>query len=201
MAEFTYTPNASSLRRFLAHIREAGVPTKVTQTHLKSVGFKSGNDTYIIPVLKFIGFLDGSGMPTAIWKQYRDKQAGPAKMAAAVRAAYADLFIVYPDAHKRDDATLLNYFSGHTTLAKTTVGYVVRTFKTLCAHADFEAAGELAVTPSGAPVEPSVLATPERPAAPPAPSITIAIQLQLPPTDDATVYDNLFAAMKRHLFS
>jgi hypothetical protein len=201
MAEFPYTPRLASLPRFLDHIQKAGVPAKVTQTYLKSVGFKSGNDTYLLSILKFIGFLDTSGAPTQAWREYRNKAASRGVMAASVRAAYSDLFAVYPDAWRKDDEALLNYFSSHTALAKATLQRVVATFKVLCAHADFEAAGELAVTPSRPPVEPSVLATPERPAAAPAPSITIAIQLQLPPTDDPTVYDNLFAAMKRHLFS
>jgi hypothetical protein len=38
------------------------------------------------------------------------------------------------------------------------------------------------------------------PITPHAPTVTINIELSLPATDDATVYENLFAAMKKHLF-
>jgi hypothetical protein len=201
MAEFAYTPNPAGIRRFLAHIQQAGVPPKVTGTYLKSVGFRSSNDSYLGSVLKFIGFLDSSGAPTEAWKRYRNKDEGPAVMAAALRSAYSELFGVYPDAYRKDDEALLNYFSGHTTLAKATLGRVVATFKALCAHADFEGLGDASVAPSEVTVQPS----PRHAAAPavaaPTPSVTITIQLQLPATEDASVYDNLFAAMKRHLFS
>ena len=200
MAEFAYTPSPASLRRFLAHIQQAGVPPKVTQTYLKTVGFKSSNDRYIIPVLKFIGFLGSNGVPTDAWKQYRNRDAGPAVMAAAIRSAYSGLFGVYPDAYRKDDEALLNYFSGHTTLAKPTLARVVQTFKTLCAHADFEAAGQASVAPSEVMVQPPLRSATAPTAAAVTPSVTITIQLQLPATDDASVYDNLFAAMKRHLF-
>lgn len=201
MAEFPYTPSPASLRRFLAHIQQAGEPSKVTQTYLKSVGFKSGNDWYLLRVLKFTGFLDPSGVPTKAWREYRNKGAGRAVMAAAVRAAYSDLFAVYPDAYRKDDEALLNYFSSHTTLAKVTLGRVVSTFKTLCAHADFEAPEKVAAAASTITAESPVSGQGAPPPPPAVPCITIAIQLQLPATDKAAMYDNLFAAMKRHLFS
>jgi hypothetical protein len=200
MAEFPYTPRLAGLPRFLEHIQKAGVPGKVTQTYLKSVGFKSGNDTYLLSVLKFIGFLDASGAPTEAWREYRDKGASRTVMAAAVKAAYSDLFAVYPDAYRKDDEALLNYFSSHTSLAKATLGRVVATFKALCAHGDFEAAGEAGVVTAVGPAE-APLGDGAKPGpAASMPSVAITIQLQLPPTDDPSVYDNLFAAMKKHLF-
>ena len=80
------------------------------------------------------------------------------------------------------------------------------TFKTLCGLAAFdgEAPVELPVdqeTPGArATTTPpaTVIVTP--PSMPPAPAININIQLQLPATGDADVYEKLFAALKKHLF-
>ena len=62
MADFPYIPTAPSVKRFLDHIRSAGIPEKVTIKYLEKVGFKSTNDRYLIGILKFIGFIDGVGV-------------------------------------------------------------------------------------------------------------------------------------------
>ena len=128
-------------------------------------------------------------------------------MAAAVREGYADLFRTYPDANRKDNEALRNYFSAHTKVAESTLGLIVATFKKLSDLGDFEG------VPVIEPAEPEEKETPARPfttpgmkasANPPqanTPAININIQLQLPATDDADVYDKLFAALKKHLFS
>lgn len=87
---------------------------------------------------------------------------------------------------------------------------IVTTFKALAAIADFEAAppagsdetAESAAAPArrrAATVTRSD--TEARSTALGAPTININIQLQLPATEDAAIYDKLFAALKKHLFS
>ncbi len=202
MAEFPYTPNPASLRRFLEHIQTAGVPQKVTQKYIASVGFKSGNDRYIIPVLKAVGFLDGSGVPTDTWRRYRNKNEARTVMATALQsaAAFSGLFATYSDAHRKDNEALRNYFSTHTNAGEKTLALIVRTFKTLCEFADFEAA------PEGLEKEPATPPPAERAPLPRAGTATgmtvnINIQLQLPATEDQAVYDKLFASLKKHLFA
>lgn len=206
MADFPYTPNPPNIGRFLDHIQVAGVPSKVTNQHLKSVGFKSSNDGYIIAVLKDLQFLDSSGSPTEKWKAYKDKSKAKHVLGETMKKTYSDLFSIYPDAYRKDDEALHNYFASKTGLAKPTVDRMVRTFKLLCDKAEFET-----VSSSTPPV--SVATQEKKPgvttatAPPPAvkattvPTININVELHLPPTDDASVYEKLFAAMKKHLFS
>lgn len=210
MADFPYSPHAASLKRFLDHIQKAGVPEKVTLKYLQTVGFKSTNDRYILGILKFLGFLDSTGATTKTWVDYRNRQAARAILAASMRQGYSDLFKTYPDAHRKDNEALRNYFSAHTKVAESTLGLIVTTFKALAAIADFEAAAP-AATVEG---KEDVAASPRRrPAAAPQeapeskaptlspPTININIQLQLPATEDASIYDKLFAALKKHLFT
>jgi len=90
-------------------------------------------------------------------------------------------------------------------VAESTLGLIVSTFKTLCELADFEAtkpaeavsAEEVEKTPGTPPKRRSSAET----ASSGVPVVNINIQLQLPATDDATVYDKLFAALKKHLLS
>ena len=83
-----------------------------------------------------------------------------------------------------------------TNVGKSTINYIVLTFKNLCKLADFEAVSAEAVVP-----EP--FTSPREEAARILTSthgltVNINIQLTLPATDDETVYDRLFASLKRN---
>lgn len=205
MADFPYTPQPTAIKRFLAHVQSAGVPGKVTQKYLEKVGFKSTNDRYLIGVLKFLGFLDASGVPTKLWQSYRNRKTAGAALSAALRRSYGDLFMTYPDAYRKDNEALRNYFSAHTKVAESTLSLIVSTFKTLCELADFEtmqpAEAPEAEVEEKAPAIVSKRRLAADPASPGVPAVNINIQLQLPATEDAAIYDKLFAALKKHLLS
>ncbi|GAA4164707.1 DUF5343 domain-containing protein [Gryllotalpicola daejeonensis] len=202
--ELPLTTSANSITRFLTHIQAAGVPTKVDRTYLKSVGFKSGQDNYIIPILKHIGFLSASGTPETRWRSYRDKKQAPKVLAEGIRQAYADLFAVYPDAYRKDEEAIRNWVRSQTGYDEVKVGHAVKTFRTLCSAADFGSPSEASVSQS----EPRLETTATHSGAlgalsvptPTAPSVSISIELHLPASADADTYDKFFAAMKKHLF-
>jgi len=199
-----YTPSQSSLTRFLKHIQVSGVPSKVDRTYLKSVGFKSGNDGYIPPILKVIGFLDSRGVPATRWRSYKDTARAPRVLGAGVSEAYAELFVVYPDAYRKDDEAIRNWIRPKTGFDEVKVGHAVATFKTLCGLAEFEPeAPPSSADPTPPPdtTVPLVRTTPTLlPAQPQGPSININIELQLPPSADGVSYDKFFESMKKHLF-
>ncbi|MFI5399230.1 MAG: DUF5343 domain-containing protein [Candidatus Binatia bacterium] len=204
MDKSPYTPNPAAIPRFLAHIKAVGKPDQVTQKYLKSVGFKSGNDTYLIGIFKTIGFLDGQGAPTEVWTSYRDTKRGGAVLAGAIKRGYSELFKIYPDAYRKDNEALRNFFTTHNAkLGESTLQFVVSTFKKLCESADFEQA--IDEVPKGAPkatravVETAAIEvkTPRLTES----SVNINIELHLPATEDATIYEKLFAALRKHLLS
>ncbi len=204
MEKSPYTPNPGAIPRFLAHIQSAGKPEQVTQKYLKSVGFKSGNDTYLIGIFKAIGFLDSQGVPTEVWVNYRDKHRGGAVLAGAIKRGYSELFKTYPDAYRKDNEALRNFFTTHNDkLGEATLQLVVSTFKKLCEGANFEQAVDEA--PQAAPRVVHVAAeTPHLEVKTPRiteTSVNINIELHLPATEDASIYDKLFAALKKHLLS
>ena len=92
MAEYPYILVTGKLRNFMKHVQTAGVPSKVTKNYLMTAGFKSSNDQRMLPVLKFIGFLDSAGVPTETYKKFRNKAEAPVVLGNAIREAYADLF-------------------------------------------------------------------------------------------------------------
>lgn len=203
MADFTYTPVSGKLKRFFQHVQSAGIPNKVTSRYLASVGFKSRNDRTIIAVLKFIDFVDASGVPTQRWRDYRNKDRSKKVLAAAVRGPYAGLFSLYSDAHRKDNEALRNFFSSHTDVGQAALQQMVQTFKALADLSDFESADleEHADLPEA---EADTSAAGRQPgSARGAHGITINInlQLELPTTEKSEIYDALFAAMKKHLLS
>ena len=82
-AEFIYITNPAKIRPFLEKIRAAGKPEKVTLKTIESLGFKSINDRALLPIIKALGLVDGSGVPTARWGAFRSNYK--AALAAGIR--------------------------------------------------------------------------------------------------------------------
>ena len=198
MATIPYTPTPQNVKKFFETIQSLGIPSKLSNAYLPTIGFKSSNDRYLIAVSKSLGFVDTAGKPTTKWRDFKDKDKARKIMADAVKTAYADLYSTYPDADKKDDDTLQNYFARISGVADSVARLMVRTFKNLCELADFEAvAEEEHVTTPPAPAGEKVGEIP--PGVKPV-TLNINIQLQLPATEDATIYEALFSALKKNLF-
>lgn len=211
MAEYPYTPKASSLDPLFERIQTTGVPNKVTLKYIESLGFKSKSDRYLLPLLRTLGFLDSHGVPTDRWKKYRNKKQAVAEMAQALREAYAGLFAMYPDAHRKDAEALRNFFTSNTSVGETAVQMMVGTFKALVNMADFESsalASETPIVPSEAaadltpvPVAAAVPIAKSSTATTQGITVNLNIQLTLPESKDSSIYDTLFESLKKHLLS
>lgn len=200
MSQVPYTPLPAKIKEYFDKFQEAGVPSKVNREWLNLVGFSSGNDYYIIRVLKSIGFIDNSNVPTELWKRYKDPTKSRMVLAQAIRIGYGELFKTYEDAYRKDREALYAFFSSKTGKAKRTVDCMVNTFANLCQLADFE---EKPRAPP-VPLEPKALEKEGitiKPKQGIIPEIHINIQLHLPATNDSSVYDNLFKSLKKHLIS
>ncbi len=196
MADYPYIQVTGKLKNFLQHIQTAGIPSKVTNSYLVSVGYKSSNDSRIIPVLKFIGFLDSSGTPTTTYKEYRNKAEAPLVLGTAIRNAYSELFSLYPDANQKDSEALRNFFSSKTSHGESALAAIVSTFQTLCSVAKFEGyapIGQPPITPSKGANTSGI----EKPYG--LQSLNINIQLTLPETTNSAVFEEIFKAMKKYL--
>lgn len=195
MAVFPYVFTPDRLKKCFAQIQTAGVPSKVDRKYLEASGFRGKNDRRFITLLKFIEFIDASGVPMPNYVEYRDRSKARVVLASAIRKAYDGLFGMYPDAFRRDNEALRNYFSTQTEVAESTLAKIVWTFRVLCDMADFEAA------PAALPPEAAVSA-----AKPTVPKVTplafpvnINIQITLPETKDVSIYEDIFKAMRKHL--
>jgi hypothetical protein len=108
MAEYPPYVNAhSSLPKLFAGIKTAAVPPKVTQDFLETVlDLKSSSHRAYIPLLKRLGFLDGSNVPTQAYKDFRDSELSGSVMAERLKEAYKPLFAASEYAWKLNKADL-----------------------------------------------------------------------------------------------
>ncbi len=205
MAEFTYTTVPGKLKPLFAKLREVGVPPKATVQWLKSLGFTSSNDSSLLGVLKFVGFIDTNGVPTPRWSSFRGANHKKV-LGDAVREGYEDLFAVYPDAWERSQADLEHVFSTSSSGGRQVIAKTVSTFKSLAELAEFAPVGaqtdlHMSSGPLHVPVSaPEILAASGRDVQGGGPSVHIDIHVHIAPEASADQIDQLFAAMAKHLY-
>lgn len=205
MAEFPYTQSPGNIKKLFDQIQSVGIPQKVNIKWIESIGLKSKSDRALPGLLKFINFIDSTGVPTQTWSDYRDKTKSALVMAQSMRAAYSSLFSMYPDAYRKDDEALNNFFTSNTSVAAVMVKFMVSTFKSLKELADFESEVPENIEEDVANVAAEKERAKDRKKSPIVSgsglAVTVNIQLQIPATDDASVYDKFFESLYKHVLS
>ena len=90
----SYLVTTKNLEAFLNAIKTAKAPERVNNTFLKNLEFTSSNDRLLIGILKALGFIDDSGVPTKRYFDFLDQSRSGAVLAEAIREAYSDLFAI-----------------------------------------------------------------------------------------------------------
>lgn len=208
MPSYAYTTVTGRIGTLLDKIHDVGIPPAATTKWLPQIGFTSSNDRSLLGVLRQIGFLDDVGKPTTRWENYKRSNVADRKkvLAQAVRDGYADLFSCYPNAEARSDAEIDSYFRSQVTAGSEVLKKTVQTFKALTGLSDFaqtpdviEGAKPVTTTDSGHASKSSTKTITSN--LPSAVNLTINIQLAVPETTDAAVYEAFFTALKKHVLT
>jgi hypothetical protein len=201
MVDYAYTTITGKIKQLLGKVRTVGVPPKVTVAWLKTIGFMSSNDSTLIGVLKFIGFIDASNIPTSVWTAYRGANYRSV-LGEAIRAGYADLFAVYPGANAQSTTELSHVFSTSSSGGAQVISKTVATFKALVDEADFSGATE--PTEIKMPAGPLHIAPAQSGKMPPpaqgGPEVHIDIQIHISPESTPQQIDSIFQSMAKHLY-
>lgn len=207
LPSYPYTGVTGKLKTLLQKIRTSGIPPKLTVAYLKGLGFTSSNDASLITVLKFIGLVDGSNVPTPIWSEYRGKHHR-AVLGRAIKQGYAELFAIYPDANTRSVADITHVFSTSSTAGEQVVSKTVSTFKALVDEADFGPAGTEVDAQASLQAGPlHVAAAAHAPPLPKGngpshhPAVHIDVQIHISPESSAEQIDKIFESMAKHLYA
>jgi Family of unknown function (DUF5343) len=111
-------------------IKAAAVPPKATQDFLETVlDLKSSSHRAYIPLLKRLGFLDPSNVPTQVYKDFRDVDQSGRVMAerlkegrqAAVRCAHEYPRLAFGPSHHTFLARIVGAANGYQTAQSCTV--------------------------------------------------------------------------------
>ena len=199
MAEYPYINTPTALKDFVRDIPDRGMPDGVTKKYLDSLGLKSSNHRAIGGILEFIGFVDQSRKPTERYQHFRARARQGSVMAQALRESYSELFKIHPDAYQKDEESLRNFFTGHSSVGSQAQRGMVAVFRTLCDFADFEAEAAKPTNDTAETVTERTKPSTRASIAEGIQTLNINIQLELPVTSEPAVYDALFQAMRKYI--
>jgi len=141
--KFPYTLTPASLRKLLDLIPNSPKPTKVNKETLQTWGFMNSNDSYNIRVLKAVGMIDSSNVPTQVYIDFMSPTTGPAALGQEIRKVYSKLFETNNDPAHAPNEDLKRFFNVHSGGAEETLRLQMETFKALASYATFGASDTL----------------------------------------------------------
>jgi len=204
--EFPPYVNATGiLLQVFKKIKDAPPPPRFTQDFLTTkLGFKKGSANAVIPFFKRIGFLGSDGVPTELYKQFRNDSKASSALAEGIRFGYSDLYSRNEYFHNLEKEELTGLIIEATGTAKnsSTIKSILRTLDVLRQFTDFEA-GKAKVTKDEKPISKSIQPESKLPIQKQEIqsklNLSYTINLNLPETSDITVFDAIFKSLKENL--
>jgi Family of unknown function (DUF5343) len=204
-----YLLASGSLKTALEKIRAAATPERVTGDFVSTkLQIKGGTGAAIPPFLKKIGLVGSDGVPTDLYKRFRNHATSGMASAEALKTGYKELSQAneyFYDLSDKDLLALIVQVTGSESdsrVAKSTLS----TFKVLKAFADFDSKPAIEeVTQNGthsndsAPSQHSHF--PVQAAGRVGLNLSYTINLNLPATSDQAVFNAIFKSLKEHLLS
>lgn len=201
-----YMPSVKNLTAILDKIQHAGVPEAFGYDFLRDLGFTSSNDRSVVKVLKYIGFLDSSGIPQTSYREFTNHTKAKAILAGRLRAAFDDLFLAHKNAQDMAVENLKGWFKSKTGSGDAVATKIATTFKTLASYANFKEHAPLVEDTLSAP--PKNKDEKEKEVIPPPPArnggalemgLVYRIEVHLPDTQNVETYRAIFKALREEL--
>jgi hypothetical protein len=211
MADYPPFINSYGLvTKILNKIKEAKTPDRFTQDYLgNTLGYSSGSAKPLIPLLKKIGFLSSDGVPTELYKQFRNPDHSKTAMGKALRKGYSDLYERNEKVHTLDKKGLEGLIVQATGLdqGSGTLRSIVGTFENLKGFASFENLESAAPATAADKKENEKIERPKETFAGYGESsqgdlrlgLSYTINLVLPKTDDVAVFNAIFKSLGENL--
>lgn len=217
-----YTPTIAGLVAAIRQLRST-FPSVVTAETLKKWSIASNNEAPVIVVLRFLRLIDEEGKKipeSARAFVEHDDAAFAKKFEAIVKAAYSDLFDTWGDAAWQLEKNKLIGFFRNADGASARVGQEqANTFlalASLAGHTNATATGSAggskknAATPKRVVTKAAKTASRKDGEKPTntdvlnkgkdlTPTITLRVEINLPVTDDQSVYDSIFKSIRANL--
>lgn len=211
MSSLPYISSPGNIEKALNGIMSAAVPERVSQDFVKTVlNIPGGSGDQITTFLKKINFAATDGKPTDAYTRFRNPTTSGQTVAAAIKHAYARLYVRNEYMHSLGDDELQGLIVEETGQAHDSLA-VKRTLACINAlkkHADFDAPSGPSQQEVEEPVHTAQNPTPQpvNNALPPQNqgqgvglNLGYTINLNLPATSDPAVFNAIFKSLKEHL--
>ncbi|MDF2434610.1 MAG: hypothetical protein JWP44_4241 [Mucilaginibacter sp.] len=204
--EIPYMTAPGSIVKILEKIKDAQTPESFSQDFLKTkLGFNGGNYMSFISWAKKTGLLSGDGVPTQLYKQFRNPTTSAISMATALKNGYKELYSRNEYCHALDRKAFKGLVMEATGDAhdSSKVEMIVSTFFNAKGLADFETAPpKHKEKPAETKADSENLMQKDK-----ANNNTLSlglnytINLVLPKTDDPAIYNAIFKSLKENLLN
>lgn len=203
----SYLTSYKNLPAILDSIQAAQAPERFTVKFLQDLGYNGNADRLVIKMLKTLGLLRDAGEPTQAYFEFLDPSQAGIVIAGGLRSAYSDLFQINRNAQTMSLADVKAKFKtisqgGYT---DDVLNKMANTFLAFSKHADWSedpigTDGRIAeLLPSEDEQQPSAREGRANGEGPGKTRLVYEINIHLPATRDAAVYDALFSSLSKHL--
>jgi hypothetical protein len=210
-----YVTNPGTLRTMLERIRESIQPDRFTgdfvETKLK---MKGGTAKSMVPFLKKMGLVSADGIPTDLYKEYRNKPRSSFVIAKGMQNVYSDIFDQNEYAYDLSDRELMGLIvqlTGGDEKSRA-LKFTLSTFKLLKEMANFDESEEpvtQVVQENTKPTSGSDHFTSQllqyqgnqSVAREESVNLSYTINLNLPATTNIEVFNAIFKSLKEHLIN
>ena len=143
MASLPYVTAPGNIEKALLGIKSAAVPDRVSQDFVKTIlQIKGGSGNQMTSFLKKVGFVNGDGTPSDLYKRFRNSASTGSAAAEALRIGFAPLYLRNEYMHKLSDEQLRGLIIEETGQGEdsSAIALVLAAIKYMKKFADFNAA-------------------------------------------------------------
>ena len=200
VVDLPYFVILKNIPKYFERIRQAKTPDDKFATDFvkNTLNFKSSNDLRLITVLKNMCFLDDSGHPLQLYKDFRSETTFPSlAIGKGLKNAFSSLYAKDVKIHEKDEATIKGHVIATTgdNDTSSTVRLITQSFVGLVKLSSFEQEKSSALSEEERQNLPIKLPQNNSGKF----NLTHTIVLNLPTTTTKEVYDAIFKSLKENL--
>lgn len=210
MSVLPYVTAPGNIEKALRSIQSAATPSAVSQDFVKTIlGIPGGSGNQITSFLKKIGFVNGDGSPSELYKGFRNPSTAGKAAADALRVGYTPLYVRNEYMYKLTDDKLRGLIIEETGQAddSAVVSLVMASIKAIKKFANWSAEGANAAPPEQSLVLPAAPAEKSSGGADHSHQVTkhlglnlsYTINLNLPASSDVAIFNAIFKSLKENL--
>jgi len=203
-AKLPYLTTPGTIENALAKVKAAATPPTFNNDFVhEKLQIKGGSGKSIPPFFKKLGLVSDSGAPTGLYQKLRNPSTAGEALGEAIRIAYRPLYEVNEYAHELSDRDLKGLIHQVTGLEEGNriTELIQSTFLKLKKNATFDGSASVEVSRNEAPDEQAETgqSKPKGHSASHDLRIGYTINLNLPATANAEVFDAIFQSLRRNL--